>query len=53
VEGHEAWSAPGIAARFAGVSMIEGAIALPPMPRGASSLAASTVIAAPAALEVA
>src|SRR5882757_7594885 len=48
--GHAAWSAFGMAARFAGVSMIEGAIALTRMPDGATSSDRATVNATTAAL---
>lgn len=48
--GQAAWSAFGIAARLAGVSMIDGAMALTRMPRVATSAASAWVNAAMAAL---
>ena len=48
--GQAAWSAPGIAWRFAGVSRIEGATALTRMSSFATSSASATVSAATAAL---
>ena len=48
--GHAPWSAFGIAARFAGVSMIDGAIAFTRMLRAATSAASAWVNAATAAL---
>src|ERR1043165_8562392 len=49
--GHAAWSALGIAARLAGVSMIEGSTALTRMRSPASSAASACVIAATPALD--
>ena len=48
--GQAAWSAFGIAARLAGVSMIDGAIAFTRMSRPATSAASAWVNAATAAL---
>src|SRR5205807_1006123 len=48
--GHAAWSAFGMAARFAAVSMIDGATALTRMPSLATSSASAAVSAATAAL---
>ena len=47
--GHRAWSAPGMAARLAAVSMIDGTTALTAMPSGLSSSASASVsVATPA-----
>jgi hypothetical protein len=47
--GQDAWSASGIYLRFAGVSMVEGAMALTRMPSFTTSWASATVSAATAA----